>query len=108
MSKPVADMTDAEKNDAITYLRAYRKKQIDSYMTGYAKKRESNIEKGLTSEGKKKIQPWVAAANRMAGIIRNNGSSEDMIAAQMPQWVAAQLAKHVAKCDGGCGFAHTH
>ena len=104
-TKAVADMTPQEVADTIAYLREYRTNVLATRSAAQAKTREKNIKKGLTGAGKEKVSPWVAAANRTAGTMRASEMAEDVIAAQMPKALAAELRKHIAKCDG-CVFPH--
>ena len=106
-TKAVADMTPQEVADTIAYLREYRTNVLATRSAAQAKTREKNIKKGLTGAGKEKVSPWVAAANRTAGTMRASEMAEDVIAAQMPKILAAELRKHVVKCGGGCVFPHT-
>ena len=105
-TKPLAEMTPAEKDATITFLRDFHSHTLKKRAEAQKKTREKNIEKGLTGSGKKKVTPWEAAYNRERGQGLGTGDTEEEWEAKKPRKMANLLAKHVEKCDGSCGFAH--
>lgn len=103
--KPLAEMTPAEKDATITFLREFHAKTLKTRAEAQKKTREKNKEKGLTGSGKKKLTPWEAAFNRERGVALRNGDTEAEWEAKKPRRLAFMLEKHKATCPG-CEHPH--
>ena len=102
-TKPLGEMSVAEKDAALVFLRDFHTHTLKKRAEAQQKVRENNKKKGLTGSGKKKVTPWEAAANRVAGMMRS--SRIEVSDEQMATLISNELAKHKAKCSG-CEHPH--